>query len=101
MIEGLLTRYLYALSLGEDDNAAGLLKMVQGIYLYYNEKIGNQQNRIGLPPISEMNRFIMNEMMNPTNRILVPEQMARLRTLFPSGAAPATNVPPANPAPPK
>ena len=101
MIEGLLTRYLYALSLGEDDNAAGLLKMVQGIYRYYNEKIGNQQNRIGLPPISEMNRLIMNEMMNPTNRILVPEQMARLRTVFPAGTAPTTNTPPANSASPK
>ena len=98
MIEGLLSRYFFALSLGEDDNAAGLDRMAKAILSFYNQKIGNQQDRIGLPSLSEMGRFIFDEMMNPTNRILVPEQVARLRTLFPSGVVPSTNAPSPKPA---
>jgi hypothetical protein len=101
LIEGLLWQYYFFLSLGEDDHATGLYRMAQSILRYYNDKIGNQQDRIGLPALPEMGRFVLDEMMNPTNRVLVPEQVARLRTLFPSSATPATNAPPANPVAPK
>jgi hypothetical protein len=101
LIEGLLWQYYFFLSLGEDDRATGLYRMAQSILRYYNDKIGNQQDRIGLPALPEMGRFVLDEMMNPTNRVLVPEQVARLRTLFPSSATPATNAPPANPVAPK
>ena len=100
-IEGLLSRYYFAVSLGDDDQATGLYRMAQSILRYHNEKIGNQQERIGLPPLPELGRLILAEMVNPTNRILVPEQIARLRTVFPNSAAPATNPPPANPVVPK
>lgn len=100
-IEGLLRNYYSSLSLGEDDRATGLYRMAQSVLRYYNDKIGNQQERIGLPSLDEMGKEVRKEMMNPTNRILVPEQIARLRTLYPAAAAPATNAPPANSVGPK
>lgn len=96
LIEGLLRQYFFYLSIGEDDHATGLYRMAQAILRFYNEKIGNQQGRIGLPPLPELGKVIHDEMMNPENRILSAEQIARLRTALQLPATAPTNAPPSN-----
>jgi hypothetical protein len=97
MIDGLLRQHLFFRSIGEDDHADGLYLRAQAIWRYYMNRIGNQTTRIGLPPLTELRTALRDEMLNPENGILSPEQMARLRTADGLPATPVTNAPPTNP----
>jgi hypothetical protein len=105
-IAGALRQSYVNLALGEDDQAEGLTQLARVMWRNYMKKIGGgpSDERVGLPPLAEIGRDVLGELLDPQTGLL-PEMAAALRTRLglPAdyGAAP-TNAPPATstPAPP-
>lgn len=96
-IRGALVRSFVNLALGEEDQAQGYLLLARNIWNRYMNKIagGPSEKRVGLPPLEEMRREVLDNLL-PT---LAPDLADVLRTrlnLPPPGSA---NAPPAVPAP--
>ena len=67
VVEGLITRAYYELAIGQDDRYEGFKLLAGKVYEHYGAKTaghGNEQ-RIGLPPFAELNRFVLNHMLDP------------------------------------
>jgi len=95
-------RYSYdSLAQDEDDLAANYELMAQTIWNRYQKEIEGAEKRVGLKPMSELKRVVLEEMLDPKHGF-PPELMARLRTKLGLSAptnAPSTNAPPAEAAP--
>jgi len=79
-IEGMLQRRYVDLAIGEDAHAAGYLGLAKQIWAAYDKRIPQERKEaIGLPPLPQMDRIILNRMLDP-QRGLVPEARAILRT---------------------
>lgn len=101
-LQGLLTRSFYNLASGDDDQGLGLEKVAQKLHDVYTAKTRNpaSKDRIALPPISEMKREVLLEMLRPDPEVN-PEFQQQLRTRLGLPAdfgIPATNAAPAVPA---
>lgn len=89
-IEGLFNYSFYNLAIGEDDQALGYALMAQKVWNRYQEKTAQQEKRIGLPPLKEMEQ----EALNVFEREYGPEIVNRYRTK--RGLPAPTNAPPAS-----
>ena len=98
-IEGLLRNSYISLVLDQDDRSAGLQLLAQKIWDTYKSKIPDERwGAIGLPPIKEIARTVLDQMLDP-ERGLPPQARAVLRTklALPAETAPAPAPPPASP----
>ncbi|MGA2788250.1 MAG: hypothetical protein ABSF60_12050 [Verrucomicrobiota bacterium] len=67
-IEGLLARAYYELAIGQDDRFAGLKLLAGKIYEHYLTEISGRKSnlqRIGLPPFADLNRAVLNQLLDP------------------------------------
>jgi hypothetical protein len=95
LITSLILQHLDNLAIGEDDRAAGILRMARQIYDYYVGKTSNRQVALKLPPFDNYyQEGLSNRLQN-----YPPEFAARVRTTLnlPAPTAAATNAPPARP----
>jgi hypothetical protein len=94
-IEGLLTRAYYNLAIGQDDRCEGLKLLAGKVYQHYQADVGlwkTNLQRSGLPPFAEINRDVLNQLLDP-RRGLPFAARAVLRTQL--GLPAETNAPPA------
>jgi len=96
-LQGLLSRSYFNLASGDDDQGIGLEKIAQRLHSVYTAKTSNpgSKERVALPPLSEMKREVLLELLRPDPEVN-PEFQQQLRTRLnlPSDfGIPATNAP--------
>jgi hypothetical protein len=93
-VQGLLARAYYELTIGQDDRYAGFKLLARKVYEHYLAEISNQKSnlqRIGLPPFADLNRAVLNQLLDPQQG--APYAMrAIIRSQL--GMPGETNVPP-------
>jgi hypothetical protein len=112
-LQGLIANAYDQLAQGDSDQYTGYEKMAGKVYQLYASKVAlpAQAQRVALPPLSEIKRDVLLEMLRPDPNVN-PEYQAQLRTQLNLPAdfgVPATNAvpvvplapPPAAPAPAK
>jgi len=77
-IEGLITQSYMNLAVGDDERAAGVLKIATQTWNEYKRKTAGMEDRLTLAPMEEMSARILESMLRPG--ALDPELAARLRT---------------------
>ena len=102
-VEGLLTRAYYELAIGDDDRYAGFKLLAGKIYERYQEKINSYQGgqqRLGLPPFADINRTVLNQLLDPKQgmpfamRAVIRTQLGLpAESNLPSEPAISTNTP--------
>ena len=95
-IQGLLSRAYYELAIGEDDRYAGFKSLAGKIYEHFQAATSYErdQQRVGLPPFADINRTVLNRLLDPKQGM--PFAMrAVIRTHL--GLPAETNVTPATP----
>jgi hypothetical protein len=80
VLEGLLINCYTSLIIDQDERAAGLKHLARQAWEVYQKKVpADRMSAIGLPPFEEVNRDVLNRMLDPENG-LPPEARAILRT---------------------
>ena len=97
-IQGLIATAYDQLAQGDNDQYVGLEKMANKVYQVYSTKVSlpSQAQRVALPPLSEIKRDVLLDMLRPDPQVN-PEYQARLRTelnLPASFGVPSTNAAP-------
>jgi hypothetical protein len=97
-VEGLLARAYYELAIGHDDRYAGFKLLAGRIYERYQTKTGaieGGQQRVGLPPFTDINRTVLNQLLDPKQGMsFAARAVLRTQLQLPSETVP-TNAPPA------
>ncbi|MBX3732335.1 MAG: hypothetical protein KF791_07040 [Verrucomicrobiae bacterium] len=98
-LQGLLTRAFYNMAVGDDDQGLGLERIAQRLHDVYTAKTTHpsSKDRISLPPMSEVKREVLLELLRPDPEVN-PEFQEQLRTRLNLPAdfgVPATNAVPA------
>lgn len=95
VVGGLIIKYFASLIQDDDDAAMNFYGLATKVWERFQFKIKGQENRIGLKPLPEMRKEILEKMLDP-ERGINPELQARLRTKLNLPApAPSTNSAPA------
>ena len=106
-VEGLLSQAYYELAIGQDDRYAGFKLLAGKIYSNYQSKVSSfqGQSRLGLPPFADINRTVLNQLLDPKQgmpfaaRAMVRTQLQLPPEAVSTNPAPAaildTNAPPA------
>jgi hypothetical protein len=93
-VAGLLARSYYDLAIGQDDRYVGFKLLAARVYEHYQAEISGMKSnlqRIGLPPFADLNRAVLNQLLDPQQGM--PFAMrAVIRTQL--GMPGETNVPP-------
>ena len=98
MLEGMIASSFYNLAIDEDDRAVALDRLAQRAWTRFQTKIGGSEERVGLRPLPEIKKEILNRVLDPEHGF-PPEMRGVLRTKLrmPAESAPApasTNAPP-------
>ncbi|HEY3761258.1 MAG TPA: hypothetical protein VGN23_05880 [Verrucomicrobiae bacterium] len=89
-IEGFLRKSYLNLALGQDDRYTSFQLIAQKLYNRYQEKMGISQPRVALPPMKDMQRQVLDDLLNPQSGLAVPyAYRAVIRTYLKMG--PETN----------
>jgi hypothetical protein len=107
-IQGLLARAYYDLAIGQDDRYAGYKLLAAKVYERYQKEISGWKNnieRIGLPPFADINRSVLNRILDPQQgapyamRAVIRSQLGMPGETNAAPATVSTNTPaaPANP----
>jgi hypothetical protein len=110
---GLLKWAYYSLAIGQDDRAAGFQLLAQKVFDHYQAQMGNDQPRAALPPMSDLKREALRQVLDPQNglpyaaRTVIRTKLGMPAETISTNAAPpavnSTNSPPSStnrPAPP-
>ncbi len=101
ILQGMISQAFYNYALGEEDQAQGLERMVQKIHANYARRTDHKASaqRVELPPIAEIKRNVLLEMLRPDPEVSVEFQAAlRSRLGLPADfGVPRTNSPAATP----
>ena len=92
MVEDLIARSYYALAIGQDDRAAGFQLKAQLVYDHYKKKTNNQ-SRVALPPMNDLKRTVLSDLLDTQKPMLPYAARAVIRTQL--GMPAETNAPPA------
>ena len=93
-IQGLLAQAYIALALGQDDRYNGLKLLARKIYDRYQSQISGMPSnvkRIGLMPLPELDRIVLNQLLDPQQDLLPYAARAVIRSQL--GMPGETNVP--------
>ena len=105
-IAGLLSRAYQALALGEDDRYAGFKLLATKIYEHYEAEINDRksnQQRIGLPPLADINRAVLDRLLDPQDglpyaaRAIIRSQLGMLAETNAPAMPESTNAPVVSP----
>ncbi|MGA2279386.1 MAG: hypothetical protein ABSG80_03680 [Verrucomicrobiota bacterium] len=94
-VQGLLAQAYVALAIGQDDRYAGFKLLAGKVYEHYQAEISrmkSNQQRIGLPPFADLNRAVLNQLLDPQQGAPYPMR-AVIRSQL--GMPGETNAPPA------
>jgi hypothetical protein len=102
-IEGMLARAYEALAIGQDDRYAGFKLLAGKVYQHYQAEIGKMKSnvqRIGLPPFADLNRDVLNQLLDTQHEMIPYAARAVIRTQLrmptetntPPGATISTNM---------
>jgi hypothetical protein len=94
LIEGILLTGFYNFAVGQEDRGTGMTLLAERIWLNFQAKTDQQQERVGLPPMAMMKQ----EALRQFESTYAPPLVARLRSKL--GLPAPTNAPPAAAAPP-
>jgi hypothetical protein len=97
-VEGLLSQAYYELAIGQDDRYAGFKLLAGKIYSNYETKVAGFQGqaRVGLPPFADINRRVLNRLLDPQQgmpfdaRAVLRTQLQLPPESVATNAAPAT-----------
>jgi hypothetical protein len=67
-VQGLLAQAYVALAIGQDDRYAGFRLLAGKVYEHYQAEISRMKSnlqRIGLPPFADLNRDVLNQLLDP------------------------------------
>ena len=97
-IQGLLLHAYFDLAIGNDDRYENLRRLANRVYQRYDASTAGSKgrDRIPLPPYNDLNREVMNHLLDPQAQMLPYAARAVLRTHFglpAESAAPASNAP--------
>jgi len=83
-IQGLLVHAYYDLALGNDDRYENLRRLASRVYQHYVKQTSASKGpeRIPLPPYDQMNRDVLNQLLNTQEPVLPYAARAVLRTHF-------------------
>lgn len=97
-LQGLLSRSYFNLASGDEDQGIGLEKIAQRVHDVYSAKTANpaSKDRVGLPPLGEMKREVLLELLRPSPEVNAEfQEQLRTRLGLPADfGIPATNAPP-------
>ena len=96
-VEGLLARAYYELAMGEDNRYAGFKLLAGKIYERYQTQVASFQGqpRVGLPPLADINRTVLNQLLDPKQGMpFAARAVLRTQLRLPPETA-STNAPPA------
>ncbi len=96
-VEGLLARAYYELAMGDDNRYAGFKLLADKIYGRYQTQVASFQGqpRVGLPPLADINRTVLNQLLDPKQGLPYAARAAiRTQLRLPPETA-STNAPPA------
>jgi len=68
VVQGLLARAYISLAIGQDDRYAGFKLLAGKVYEHYQAQISRTKanlQRIGLPPFADLNRAVLNQLLDP------------------------------------
>ena len=94
VLQGLLLNHYLSIAVGDDGRAAAMEALAQKIHANYQSKITKRETAIGLPPLEELAKQLLERMLDPEQGVPVEVQL-RLRSKLnlPAAATPATNAP--------
>jgi hypothetical protein len=93
VVQGLLIRSYYELCIGQDDRYAGFKLLAGKVYEHYLARISVQKSdlqRMGLPPFDDLNRAVLNQLLDPEGLPYAMRAVIRSQLGMPA----ETNVPP-------
>ena len=97
ILQGMISQSFYNLAMGDEDQAEGLERMVQRVHANYAARTDHKASikRVELPPIGELKRSVLVEMLRPDPEVSAEFQAAlRARLSLPADyGIPATNAP--------
>ncbi len=96
-VEGLLGRAYYELAVGDDNRYAGFKLLANKIYDRYHKQVASFQGqaRVGLPPLADINRMVLNQLLDPKKGLpYAARAVLRTQLRLPPETA-STNAPPA------
>jgi hypothetical protein len=97
ILQGMISQSFYNLAMGDEDQAEGLERMVQRVHANYAARTDHKASikRVELPPIGELKRSVLLEMLRPDPEVSAEFQAAlRARLSLPADyGVPATNAP--------
>jgi len=88
---GLLAHAYLDMAIGQDDRAAGFQLLAGKVYANYQAKMGRDQPRASLPPMNDLNRTVLNQLLDQQQGLPFAARAA-IRTQL--GMPAETNVPP-------
>jgi hypothetical protein len=80
VLVGLIQQHYLSLALDDDKRAAGFLRMAEHVYRANEERIQRRRDPLKTPPLEELKKVVLEQMLNPDNGILPVELIIRLRT---------------------
>jgi len=86
-----LTHSYLDLAIGQDDRATGFQLLAEKVYARYQAKMGRDQPRAALPPMNDLKRAVLNQLLD-TKQGLPYAARAAIRTQL--GMPAETNAPP-------
>jgi hypothetical protein len=92
VLTGLIHQHFLSLALDEDGRAEGFDRMARHLWKYWDDRIAIRRGPLEFPPLEEMKRSVLQDMLNPEIGLLTSELSARLRTRLgiPASAPPAS-----------
>lgn len=93
VLSGLIHQHYVSLALDEDKRAAGFLRMAEQVYKYNDERIRLRRDPLRIPPLDELKKTWLNEILNPERGLMPVELIARLRARLNLPAATAEVTP--------
>ena len=81
-IEGMLMRHFYELAVGEDDRAAGYVRLIQQIHREYTKKVErSERDRVDLPTLPKLRQLVLDRLIDaPPGEGWSPQMRLQLLT---------------------
>lgn len=81
-IEGMLMRHFYELAIGEDDRAAGYVRLIQQIHREYTKKVErSERDRVDLPTLPKLRQLVLDRLIDaPPGEGWSPQMRLQLLT---------------------
>jgi len=91
VVQGLLFHSYLDLAIGQDDRAAGFQSLARNVYDHFQKKMGDGQQRAALPPLDDLKRAVLNQLLDTQQEMMPFAARAVIRARL--GMPAETNAP--------